>query len=322
MRFSISGLAAVLLCAVSIPGGMQARAAFPDKPVHFIVGFAPGGGADTVARIVGRKLSTKWDQPVLVDNKEGADGSIAADYVAHAAPNGYITAWISNAHAITPSQIKLPYDPVKSFTPVMLAVYQPGVLVANPSVPVNSLNDLIALARQKPGELTFGSSGSGTAPHLDMELLMNLTGIKMVGVPYKGTAPALVGVVSGEVQVIFGSIATTLPQIKAKKLKALAVSGDARFALLPDVPTVEEAANLKGFRGGSWNGVLAPAGTPPEIVKQLNSDIAEVLRSPEVTKIMDDSGSIVIASSPEAFTETIKSDIAKFADLIKKTSAK
>ena len=305
-----------MAATVVVPCNAQA-ADYPDKPIHFIVGFAPGGGTDMLARLIGQKLSEKWGQPVIVENRPGADGSIAADVVAHTKPDGYSLAWISNGHTITPSERKLSYDPIKDFAPIIEVASTPDVLLVDPTLPVNSLPELIALAKSKPGQLNWGSGGFGVSPYLEMSLLIKLTGMNMVHVNYKGGAETMRALLGGEISVEFGSLGTVIAQIKAGKLKPLAVSSQHRSRDLPDLPTVTEAANLDGFDGNPWYGVLAPAGTPDEVVTKLNTDMAAIIALPDVQHSIIAQGYDPVADSPGHFTHTISADIARWADLLK-----
>lgn len=310
-------------CALMLAVSNVVAASFPERPVRLIVGFAPGGSTDASARVVAQALSDKWRQPVIVENRAGADGSIAADYVAHAAPDGYTILWASNSLTITASQRKQDYDPVKSFAPITLMGYVPELLLVNPATQINSVQELIALAKAKPKQLSFGSSGTGASSFLEMALLMNLTGIDMVNVTYKGGGPAMIALLSGETQLMFGTITTAVAQVKAGKLKALAISGKVRSQLVADVPTMVEAANLKGFEETSpWNGAMAPAGTPDSLVSRLHDDFVAAIKSVNVQKTIAEQGYVTIANSPQEFGEAIANDIARWTALLKKFDAK
>lgn len=292
--------------------------------MHFIVGFAASGGTDVMARLIAQKLSEKWGQPVVVENRTGADGSIAADFVAHSPPDGYNIAWISNAHTVTPLEFKLNYEPVKSFAPVTLAANVPEFLLINPALPVKTMREFVAYAKANPGKLSFGASGTAGADYLEVQFLMNQAGIKMVGVPYKGGAPAMTAVIGGEIQLMMGTV-TAIESIKAGKLKALFVTGTKRLQQLPDVPTVGEAIDLpefdKGTRSGTWFGALAPAGTPSDIVHSMRNDIAAVLKLPEVVDVLSKRGFMPNGDTPEEFTRTISDDITMWASVKKSMDA-
>ena len=309
------------LVASLLLAGHQARAeTWPSRAVHIIVGFAAGGGTDTSARLIAPRLSAIWGQPVVVENRDGAGGSIAASVVAEAKPDGYLLAMVSSAHTITPNQIKLSYDAVKSFAPVTEVASVPDFLLVNPALPVHSVPELIALARAKPGTLNYGSVGAGTPPHLAMVLFQSLTGTDMVHVPFKGGAPALTALLSNEVQLEFGAVSTTLAQVRAGKLRALAVSSGVRMPSAPEFPTIAEAANLPGFDVGVWYGLLAPAGTPPAITEKISDDIAVVLQQPEVHDRMGELGLIGVGDSPAHFTATIQSNIARWSKVLAQTT--
>lgn len=256
---------------------------FPAKPVRLIVGFPAGGGTDTLARLLSRKLADTWPQALVAENRPGADGAIAAELVAKAPADGYTLAMISNGHTITPFQRQLAYDPLKDFAPVTLVASIPNLLLVHPSLPVKTVKDLVALAKAHPGELSFGSSGTGTSPYLAMELLKSMAGIDMVHVPYKGSSPAVFDLMGGHIQVMFGAISTTLAYVKSGKLVALAVSSPRRWPAVPNLPTVAESG-FAGFEASSWYGVLAPAGTPPAIVNKLQADMAAAVNAPDSKK--------------------------------------
>jgi tripartite-type tricarboxylate transporter receptor subunit TctC len=311
-------LAGVLALAVHAATAMAQS--YPLKSVRLIVGFAPGGGTDTLARLAAKHLHASWGQPVVVENRAGADGSIATEITARAAADGYTIVMISNAHTITPFQRKLGYDPVNDFAPVTQVASTPNLLLVHPSLPVRSVQELVALAKQRPGELSFGSSGSGTSPYLAMELLQQMAGIDMVHVPYKGSAPAVADLVGGHVQLMFGAVSTVLPYVRANRLRAIAVSSATRIAATPAVPTVSESG-LPGFEARTWYGVLAPARTPPEIVQKLSTDIGTVLHQPEVLGYLAKTGFDAVGNSPEAFLGVIRADMAKWGRVIQRTKA-
>jgi tripartite-type tricarboxylate transporter receptor subunit TctC len=289
---------------------------YPSKPVRFLVGFAPGGGTDTLSRLIAPHLNALWGQPVVVENRPGADGSIATELAARAAPDGYTIVMVTNAHTITPFQRKLGYDPVKDFAPVTLVASTPNLLLVHPSLPVHDLKELIALAKRRPGELSFGSSGTGTSPYLAMEMLKQMAGIDMVHVPYKGSGPAVLALVGGHLQLMFGSITSTLPHVRANRLRAIAVSSSSRIAAAPEIPTVAESG-LPGFEARTWYGVLAPAKTPAEIVQKVSADIGSVLRQPDVAGFLAKSGFDAIASSPDEFAAIIRADMEKWGKVIR-----
>ena len=300
-------------------GGTAARAEFPDKPVRFILGFSPGGGVDIQARIVSDALQKKWGQTIVIESRAGANGSIAAEFVSRAPPDGYTLVWVSNAHTATPSLLKLNYDAIKSFAPITQVTRTPDVFIVQSSFPAKTLQEFIALARSKPGELNYASVGTGGAPFLEMEMLMKQTGIKLNHVPYKGGGDAVMSVLTDSTQCYFGVIATMLGHIQSGQLRPLALSSDKRSPMLPDLPTVAEAAGLARFDAADsqWTGVLAPAGTPKPIVDKLYRDLADVLMSPEVKQRMAEAGFIPVASTPDEFTAMMTKDIPKWAALLK-----
>lgn len=294
-----------------------AFAAFPDKPVRLVVSMPPGGGADTVARLVAAKAAEKLGQPIVVENKAGADGSIAADQVARSAPDGYTLAWVTNSHVVSPLTLTVPYNALTSFAPVVQVSQAPDVLVVPAGSPFNTIADLIAAAKAKPGEIVYGSAGVSTPSSLETVMLMNLTGIKMLAVPYKGGSEVMLALLNGSVQLYFATISTAIPYVTSGKMKALAVSSKTRAPQLPTVPTVAEALNLPSFEGGNWLGVLAPANTPKDIVATLNKAFVEAIQSPEVKEKLNSLGWTPIASTPDDFVAVIKGDLARWADTAK-----
>ena len=316
------GVAIVAVLAAA--GGALAQApAYPSKPIRLVVPFPPGGATDILAREVAQKLTEAWGQSVVVDNRPGAGGNIGAELVARAAPDGYtLLMGTVGTHAINASlYAKLPYDHVKDFAPVILVAGVPNVLVVNPALPVNTVAELIAYAKANPGKLNFASSGNGTSIHLSGELFKVMAGVQMTHVPYKGSAPAVADLISGQVQLMFDNLPPSLPQIKAGKLRALAVTSATRAPALPDVPTIAEAG-LPGFEASSWFGVLAPAGTPPAIVARLNAEIAKWLASPEAREKLSKQGANAAGGSPEDFAKHIAAETTKWAKVVKDSGAK
>ena len=297
--------------------------AYPAKPIRLVVPFPAGGTTDILARAVGQKLTEAWGQPVVVDNRPGAGGNIGAELVAKAASDGYtLLMGTVGTHAINASlYAKMPYDHIKDFAPVILVAGVPNVLVVNPAVPVNSVQELIAYAKANPGRLNFASSGSGTSIHLSGELFKVMAGVQMTHIPYKGSAPALQDLIGGQVQLMFDNLPSALPQIKGGKLRALAVTSATRAAALPDVPTVAEAG-LPGFEASSWFGVLAPAGTPVAIIARLNAEIANWLASPEAREKLASQGANAAGGSPEDFAKHIAAETAKWQKVVKESGAK
>lgn len=299
-----------------------ATAAFPERPVTLLVGYAPGGGSDIITRFVGKALAERWGQTVVVENRTGADGSIAAGVVARSAANGYTLIMVTNSHTMPPIGYALNYDPLKSFAPVSLADDKPMVLLVHPSLPVNSVRELIALARARPGELNYGTNGPATDPAYMTALLMQRTGIRMTNVSYKGGGQSQIAIISGEIQLVFGTVSAARELVKARKLKALAISTDTRSEALSGIPTIAEAANLPGYNESAWNGLLAPAGTPREIVAKISADVSVIMKNPEIRKTLAAQAIRTIGSTPEEFARFIGEEIDKHAAFFKTLEAK
>jgi len=291
---------------------------WPTKPIRLVVPFTPGGSSDILARAVGQKLSEAWGQPVVIDNVPGAGGSLGTDRVAKAAPDGYtLLMGHIGTLAVNPSIYpKLPYDPVKSFTPVAWVASVPNVLVVHPSVPATSVKELVALAQSRPGQLNYGSGGNGSAAHLATEYFKLQTQTFIVHVPYRGTAPAVTDLVGGQIQLLFTGGPALIPFVKSGQLRALAVSSSKRLDALPDVPTVAESG-YKGFEADQWYGVVAPAGTPREIVQKLNAQINQALASNELRTRLQSEGAIAMPTTPEAFGALIVREIARWKPVVK-----
>ncbi len=299
-------LAFALQCLVT----SSFAADYPARPIRLVVPYAPGGGADSVARIVARKMSESIGQPIVIDNKGGAGSILGTDIVAKAEPDGYtLLLGQSGPISINPAVYKsLPYDPVKDFAPVAMTTAYPYILVVNADLPVTSLQEFVALARSKPGTMNYGSTGVGAANHLVAELFNAKAGLKMTHVPYRGTALAVGDLLSGQLTMVFGDPISVLSQIKAGKLRALAVTSLERSAVAPEVPTVAESG-YPGFEALAWHGILAPAKTPPAIVKKLNEEIAKALADPATKKLLEDQAMQTVGNSPEAFAAFIQKDI-------------
>jgi tripartite-type tricarboxylate transporter receptor subunit TctC len=296
--------------------------AYPSKPVRLVVPFPPGGPTDILGRAIGAKLGELLGQPVVIDNRGGAGGGIGADNVAKSAPDGYsLLLGTTGTHTINPNLYsKLPYDPIKDFAPISLVVKYLNILVVNPNVPVHSVAELIALARQKPGEVTFGSAGNGSSNHLTAEMLAATTGVKMQHVPYKGSGPALNDVIAGQITFMFDQYSTVGPNIKAGKLRAIGIATRERHPLLPDVPTIAET--IPGFEVSPWYAMFAPAGTPRPIIDRLNADLVKVMNSPEIHERMTTLGWDPVTCTPEQLAAQIKSELAIWADVVKKSGAR
>jgi tripartite-type tricarboxylate transporter receptor subunit TctC len=291
--------------------------------VKIIVPFAAGGPADIYARAIGQKLQEALGQPFVVDDRPGAGSVIGTDAAAKSAPDGYtLLMGTVGTHAINPSlYAKMPYDHVRDFAPVILVAGVPNVLVVHPSVPANTVAELIAFGKANPGKLNFASSGSGTSIHLAGELFRVQTGIQMTHVPYKGSAPAIQDLLGGQVQLMFDNLPSALPQIKAGKLRALGVTSATRAAALPDVPTIAESG-LPGFEASSWFGLLAPAGTPRDVVAKLDAEVAKWLASQDARDKLLAQGAIAAGGSPEDFSAHIAAETAKWAKVVKESGAK
>jgi tripartite-type tricarboxylate transporter receptor subunit TctC len=295
---------------------------YPAKPIRLVVPFPPGGSLDVVARAIGQKLAEAWGQPIVVDNRPGAGGSIGADLVAKSAPDGYTILGALSTQAVNVSLYgRMPYDPVRDFEPVTLVAVKPDVLIVNPSVPANSVKELIAYARANPGALSFGSGSNGGAGHLAGELFKTEAGVDMVHVPYRGAAPAMQDLLAGRIQLMFDDLADATRQVRAGKLKALAVTTAHRSALVPELPTLAEAG-LAGFDISTWWGFLAPAGTPKAIVAKWNAEVTRILATPEMETLFAEQGAEPSPTSPEAFGAMIRSEIAKYAKIVKASGAK
>lgn len=290
---------------------------YPEKPIRIVVPSTAGGSVDTLSRVIGSEISKRLGQPVVIVNRPGAGGAIAADSVAQSAPDGYTLIMGTVASFATNVSLqKLRYDPVKDFAPVSLVATQDLILVVSPSVPVNSVKELVVLAKKNPGKFTFASAGIGTGGHLSGELFKILANIDLLHVPYKGVAPLMVDVISNQVTMTFGSTMSALTQVKTGKLRALAITSEKRSDIAPDIPTMAQAG-VPGYSSQTWYGLLAPAGTPPEIVEKLSVTVAKILRSPDVKTQLLGEGFEVVGSSPQQFLTFIKSEIAKWAKVIK-----
>ena len=308
---TLLALALSVLCATSAD-------AWPDRPVTLVVPFPPGGGTDTGARIVAQRLSVKWNQSVIVDNKGGASGQVGADFVAKAKPDGY-TILMGNlgTQAINPALFKkMPYDPDKAFAPISLVAELPLAMMVNPSVAAKTDKEFIALAKSQPGKLNYSSSGAGGGPHLAAEMFKDATGTFIVHVPYRGGGPAIADLLAGNVQLSFMTVLEASGHIKAGKLRALAVTSEQRVSALPEVPTLAEG-KLPGFNSISWIGLVAPAGTPSTIVEKISADVREVIDIPEVKNRLIDLGGIPKATTPADFGRLIDNDRKRYAAIIK-----
>ena len=308
--------------ALAWSSAARAQQAYPAKPIRLILPFPPGGSTDIVARLIGQKLTESWGQPVLIENRPGAGGNIAAETAARAAPDGYTLFQVNVANAIGATLYpKLSYDLITSFAPVIQLATTPYVLLAHPTVPAKNTAELIALAKARPGQLNYASAGGGSATHLSGELLKSMAGVNIVHVPYKGTGPAVTALLSGEVDLYFATVPAALPLVEAKKLRALGVTSARRSPLMRDVPAIAEAG-LKGYETSTWHGILAPAGTSPEIVVKLNAEIARVLAQPAVKERLVGQGLDPVGGTPEQFGAYLKTEISKWAVVVKASGAR
>jgi tripartite-type tricarboxylate transporter receptor subunit TctC len=314
-----AGVLAVLL-ALALPVSAQS---FPSKPVKIVVPQTPGGATDVLARAIGQKLSERWAQPVVIDNRGGAGGVIGTDFVAKSPPDGYtLLMSYAGTQAINPSLYRnLPFDSVKDFATVATVAVVPFLLVVNPNVPAKDLREFIALAKAKPDAVTYASSGNGSVNHLLGEMLKTEAGLSMVHVPYKGIAPAITDVLGGRVDAAFTSVPSVIQHVRSGGVRALAVTSLTRAPALPEVPTVAEAA-LPGFDVNPWWGLLAPAGTPAALVAQLNDDVAEAVRARDVQEIYREQGATPLLMSPAEFSAVLQADVARWAKVVAASGAK
>jgi tripartite-type tricarboxylate transporter receptor subunit TctC len=296
---------------------------YPSKPIRFVVPYPAGGPLDTVARLLGQKVSESTKQPVIVDNKPGAGGNIGADAVAKAAPDGYtILMGAVATHAINPSlYANMPYDAARDFIPVMQIASTPNVLVVNPSVPAANVREFIAYAKANPGKLNFGSGSTGSAGHLAGELFKTLAGIDMTHVPYKGAAPAMNDLIGGQIQLMFDNLASSLAQVRAGRIRALAVTTARRSSLAPELPTVAESG-LPGFDINTWFGLFVPAATPREVVEKLHSEFARAITATDVREKMLSLGAEPVGNTPDEFAAYVRAEAGKYARVVKASGAK
>jgi tripartite-type tricarboxylate transporter receptor subunit TctC len=312
----------VLAGTLAVAAGTAAAQGYPAKPVRAIVPFPAGGGIDTVARLLSPRLSEMIGQPIVIDNRVGASGTIGTDAVAKAAPDGYTLLATFASHALNASLYsKLPYDTERDFAPITLIATVPNILVITPSLPVKSVKELIALAKRRPGELLYASIGPGTPAHLSAELFNTMAGVKMTHVPYKGAAASIVALISGESQLTFTTVLIALPHVQSGRLRALGVGSLKRSAVMRDVPTIDEAG-LKGYESIAWYGLLAPAKTPAAIVELWHRDTAKVLQIPEVRERLLAQGAEPVGSTPAQFAAVISDDIRKWGKVVRETGAK
>lgn len=313
-------LAMLLVCTVAIGQAAIAADKYPSRPIQLIVPYTPGGNTDILARVIAQKLGEAWRTTVVVENRPGAGGTIGVNTAARAKPDGYTMVLAAFGNILVAKSLypTLPYDPVADLDPVILVATPPTILTATASLPVKNVAELIEYAKKHPGSLNFGSSGLGTSNHLFGELFSTMAGISMTHVPYKGSGPAIADLIAGQTQLNFAPFPLVLPAIKAGTLKAIAVTGPERSPLLPDVPTVSESG-LPGYQGLGWFGLMAPKGTPKEIIDKLNVEINRILQSPDVRKSLVEEGAVPVGGTPEDAARSIAEGISKWQDLAAKT---
>ena len=320
MRITRIATAAALSCAVGLTHAQDAQQ-YPSKPVRFVIGFAPGGFTDLMARLLATHLSETWGQQVIAENRPGGGSIIATEIVAKAPPDGYTLLMMTDNHVTNPSLFKsLPYDSEKHFAPVTLAALAPFMLLIHPSLPVKSVKDLVALAKARPGELAFGSGGIGGPGHLAGEMLNTLARVRMVHVPYKGGALAMIDLQAGNVQLYFGNVPTSLPHVQSGRVRALAVTTAKRATVAPEYPTVAEAG-VPGFELSPFYGVMTRAGTPPDVLAKLNRDIVAILRSPATRERIASLGGDPVGNSPAEFAAFLKTESVKWGKLVRDSGA-
>ncbi len=313
---------AALAFTLAIPAALHAQT-YPVKAIRIVVPVATGGIADYYARLLGAKLLEAWGQAVVVENRAGGGGNIGADVVAKAAPDGYaLVMGFVGSHAVNQFLFdKMPYDTMRDFAPVAMVIEAEGILAVHPSLPVNSVQDLIALARAKPGSLSYASGGIGTASHLAGELFKSMTNTFMVHIPYRGNAPALTDLMGGQTQLTFATLPTAIPHVRAGKLKGIAVIGNARSAAAPQLPTIAESG-VPGFAVNNWIGLFAPAGTPPEIVRKWNIEVMRIMQLPEVKRRMEVEGERHAPNTPEQFAQFVRGETVKWGKVVKDAGLK
>lgn len=300
----------------SVASGVSAQKDYPNRPIRLLIGVVPGGATDILARIFGQKLTERWHQQVVVDNRPGASQIIATEMTSKAAPDGYTLQMIPAGFAINPAMHpKLPYDPIRDFTPISIVAMVPNVMVVHPSIPVKSANEFVAYARARPGELSYGSSGVGSPSHLCGELLSSVAKIQMTHVPYKGQGAAIIDLLGGHLKVAFPSIPSSIPHIKAGRLVALGVATSKRSSALPNVPTIDESG-VKGYVVSAWYGVIGPPRMPKPLLAKLNGELNRILQLPEVRQTMSAQGADPLGSTPEEFAATIAADIPKWKKVV------
>lgn len=315
-------LSTLALVATALLPALACAQAYPNKQIHIVVPFPPGGSTDLLARRIGEKLSAAWGQAVIVDNRAGAGGTVGSDYVVRAAPDGYtLLMGVTGTNAISQSLYpKLPYDVIKDFAPISLVVTSPLVLVRSPGFAPKTVQELVAAARAKPGSISFGSAGNGTSMHLTGEMFKLATHVSMLHIPYRGSAGALTDLMGGQIETMFGDFLVVWPQIQAGTVVPIAVTSKTRHKMLPNVPTVAESG-YPGFEALSWQGLFAPAGTPPAIVEQLNREVNKALAGADMQEYFGSRGFTVGGDTPAEFGALVKSEVAKWSVIVKASGA-
>src|SRR5215813_6934353 len=311
------GLRLVPFCAVLLPVAAAAQDAYPSRPVRVLVGLAPGGATDIQARLFAQKLSESTGRSFVVENRAGAGATIAYTIVAKSPPDGYTLLGVAGGYTTTPLFYpKIPYDPIRDFTPISLVAQAPFLLIVHPSLPVKSVRELLALAKARPGGLASASAGVGSSTHLAFELFQMLAGVKITHIPYKGTGPGLVDLVAGQVQMLFGNVLSVLPYVKAGRVRALAVTTAQRSTVLPDLPTVAESG-VPAYENSTWHGWLAPAGLPPAILNRLSAELVKAAKAPDLQEKLATDGGEGIGTTPEEFTRHLVTDLARWRKVVK-----
>ena len=310
-------LAILALCALAPAAAAQAQTTYPTKPIRIVVPFPPGGGVDLLARIVGGKLTEAWGQPLVVDHRPGASATLGADLVAKSPPDGHTLVLVTTSFTMTPGLQKVPYDPVRDFTPLTLIAVVPNIVMVHPSLPARNLKELVALARAQPGQLTYASSGYASVPHLVIEMLrMTVPGLDLTHVPYKGNSQALTGLLTGEVTIAGTALPSAMPYIVNGRLRPIALTSAKRSSAVPQVPTLAESG-AKGYEYASDFGLLLPARVPPEIVAKLHNEIARTLKMPDVVEKLNAQGYEISGLGPEEYAASIRTNLAKWAKVIR-----
>jgi tripartite-type tricarboxylate transporter receptor subunit TctC len=321
-KASVAGLLLLAtVCFVALPRPVGAAEVYPDRPIRLIVGFPPGGAADILGRIAAQQLSDALGQQVVVDNRGGAGGLIATEIASKGAPNGYTLLFSSIPHVINPHLYrKVSYDAIKDFVPVIQFVAVPLMMAASPSLPAKTVNDLVALAKVKPGQINYASAGAGSSSHLAMELFKTMAGVTMTHIPYKGTGPLITDLIAGQVSVTIASAVPLSPQVKGGRLRGLGVTSPRRSPAFPELPAIAET--VPGYEVVNWFGIFAPARTPVQIITRINAALNKALQSPDLRKILNASGADTVGGSPEGFAKVVKADFAKWAKVVKDSGAR